>query len=103
MESANAAAWILAIATIAVVAIAVLSRRQDMSAKTLQDALRPINEALLRHDKNHADHYNHATDRDSHWTGRERQDLSKRMDTQDATLQRIENKIGSLLERGHDR
>ncbi len=61
MESATLAAWILAASTIigtsVTTFIIVRFRGQDTSAKVLQDALRPVNEALLRHDRNHAEHY----------------------------------------------
>ncbi len=57
MESSNIAAYIIAVAALITITITVRYRGQDLSAKTLQDALRPINEALLRHDRNHAEHY----------------------------------------------
>jgi hypothetical protein len=51
------AALSVAVVALATMLITMRYRGQDMSAKTMQDALRPINEALLRHDKDHAAHY----------------------------------------------
>ncbi len=102
MDSA-AAGWAVAVIALVAFLFTMRFRGQDMSAKTLQEALRPINEALLRHDKDHAYHYKHANDKDSHWTGRERDDLGKRMDNQDAMLKQIDGKITNLGERMYDK
>jgi hypothetical protein len=99
----DVAALAVAVVTLIALLVSMRYRGQDMSAKTLTDALEPINKALLRHDKDHEYHYKHASDKDSHWTGRERQDLGKRMDNQDRMLEKIDEKITSLMERMYDK
>ncbi len=47
----------IALGTIGSLFFLLKARGQDMSAKTLQDALKPLNEALIRHDKDHERHY----------------------------------------------
>ncbi len=85
----------LSVAAVALITLIIMMRYrgQDMSAKTMQDALRPINEALLRHDKNHADHYSTAntvqrlsqqlSDHEKHDDGRFAQLLSMQEEIRD--------------------
>ncbi len=57
MDWSTGAALILAMSGVATLLASALYRRQDLGAKTLTDALKPVFEALSRHDKDHSHHY----------------------------------------------
>lgn len=57
MDSATIAGWLVALATLGVLWITIRNRNQDMNASKISEQLKPINEAIIRHDAHHARHF----------------------------------------------
>lgn len=49
---------------------------------------------LKEHDGKHDDHYKHAAKSDAHWTGRERNDLDRRVDEMSADIKELLRRNG---------
>lgn len=58
-----------------------------------------VDKKLEKHDKWHAEHFDHKDDEDAHFTKRERDDLTKWREGQDRKLDEIHKAIQDLTQR----
>ena len=93
--------WLIAAGEIIVAVLLVRSsiRSTAQSEGNTAEWRRSVTDRLDKQERWHGDHFKHASDKDSHWTPREREDLSKRMDKQDNKLDQIHNDIKDLTQR----